>query len=35
MSKNGIKGTTDWKKYEITLDMNPEKTKQIVIEDYW
>ena len=31
MSKNGIKGTTDWKKYEITLDMNPEKTKQIVI----
>lgn len=31
MTKNGIKGTTDWTKYEITLDMNPEKTKQIVI----
>ncbi|MDJ1466539.1 S41 family peptidase [Xanthocytophaga flava] len=31
MKKNGVKGTTDWKKYEITLDMNPEKTKQIVV----
>jgi C-terminal processing protease CtpA/Prc len=31
MNKNGIKGTTDWTKYEITLEMNPEKTKQIVI----
>lgn len=31
MNKNGAKGTTDWTKYEITLDMNPEKTKQIVI----
>jgi len=31
MEKNGIKGTTDWKKYEITLNMNPEKTKQIVL----
>lgn len=31
MSNNGVKGTTDWKKYEITLDLNPEKTKQIVI----
>lgn len=31
MNKNGVKGTTDWKKYEITLDMNPEKTKQIVV----
>lgn len=31
MAKNGIKGTTDWTKYEITLDMNPEKTKQIYI----
>jgi C-terminal processing protease CtpA/Prc len=30
MNSNGITGTTDWKKYEITLDMNPEKTKQIV-----
>ena len=31
MNNNGVKGTTDWQKYEITLDMNPEKTKQIVI----
>ena len=31
MGRNGIKGTTDWKKYEITLNMNPEKTKQIVL----
>jgi C-terminal processing protease CtpA/Prc len=31
MNKNGVKGTTDWTKYEITLEMNPEKTKQIVI----
>jgi len=31
MNKNGVKGTTDWTKYEITLDMNPEKTKQIVV----
>lgn len=31
MSKNGVKGTTDWARYEITLDMNPEKTKQIVL----
>ena len=31
MNNNGVKGTTDWTKYEITLDMNPEKTKQIVI----
>lgn len=31
MNKNGVKGTTDWTKYEITLDMNPDKTKQIVI----
>ena len=31
MNKNGAKGTTDWTKYEITLEMNPEKTKQIVI----
>ncbi|MBK9737839.1 MAG: hypothetical protein IPO92_24045 [Saprospiraceae bacterium] len=34
MNKNGVKGTTDWTKYEITLEMNPEKTKQIVIGDY-
>jgi C-terminal processing protease CtpA/Prc len=31
MNKNGVKGTSDWTKYEITLEMNPEKTKQIVI----
>ena len=31
MNENGVKGTTDWKKYEITLDMNPEKTTQIVL----
>lgn len=31
MAKNGVTGTTDWTKYEITLDMNPEKTKQIFI----
>jgi C-terminal processing protease CtpA/Prc len=30
MSKKGLKGTTDWTKYEITLDMDPENTKQIV-----
>ncbi len=31
MSKNGVVGTTDWTKYEVTLDMNPEETKQIVV----
>jgi C-terminal processing protease CtpA/Prc len=31
MYKNGVKGTTDWTKYEITLKMNPEKTKQIFV----
>lgn len=31
MNKNGVKGTTNWTKYQITLEMNPEKTKQIVI----
>ena len=31
MNKNGIKGTTDWTQYEITLVMNPEKTTQIVV----
>ena len=31
MNKKGVKGTTDWTKYEITLEMNPEKTKQIVV----
>jgi SagB-type dehydrogenase family enzyme len=31
MQKKGITGTTDWKKYKITLKLNPEKTKQIVL----
>ena len=31
MKTNGVKGTTDWQPYAITLDMDPEKTKQIVI----
>jgi len=31
MNQRGVKGTTDWTKYEITLDMNPDKTKQIVV----
>lgn len=31
MKNKGIKGTTAWKKYEITLKMNPSKTKQIVV----
>ncbi|MBB4807577.1 C-terminal processing protease CtpA/Prc [Chryseobacterium defluvii] len=31
MNKRGIKGTNPWKKYEITLDMSPENTTQIVL----
>jgi C-terminal processing protease CtpA/Prc len=31
MRKNGVTGTTDWKKYEITLDMYPERTRQILV----
>jgi C-terminal processing protease CtpA/Prc len=31
MNQRGVKGTTDWKEYSITLKMNPEKTKQIVV----
>lgn len=31
MNARGIKGTTDWQKYEVTLDMNPDRTKQIVV----
>ncbi|WP_452222075.1 S41 family peptidase [Lacinutrix salivirga] len=30
MMHNGVKGTTDWQKYEIELQMNPEKTDNIV-----
>lgn len=29
MQQNGVTGTTDWRKYEITLDMNPLRTQQI------
>ena len=29
--RNRIIGTTDWKKYEITLDMYPDQTKQILV----
>lgn len=31
MASRGVTGTTDWTKYEITLDMNPGKTIQIVV----
>lgn len=31
MEKRGIKGSTNWTKYEITLDMNPSRTNQIVV----
>jgi C-terminal processing protease CtpA/Prc len=31
MSNKGVKGTTDWTKYEITLKMNPQKTERIII----
>ncbi|MDR0230818.1 MAG: peptidase S41 [Dysgonamonadaceae bacterium] len=31
MSERGIRGTSDWKKYEITLDMNPSETDKITI----
>ncbi|MBL4710225.1 MAG: peptidase S41 [Flavobacteriales bacterium] len=31
MNNRGIKGTTDWQKYEVTLKMDPEKTTQLVI----
>lgn len=30
MENKGVVGTTDWTKYELTLPMNPEKTKKIV-----
>jgi hypothetical protein len=26
MNRRGIKGTNDWKKYEVTLEMSPENT---------
>ncbi|MGC3977421.1 MAG: hypothetical protein QM751_03845 [Paludibacteraceae bacterium] len=31
MQNRGIKGTTDWKEYEIVLPLNPSKTDDIVI----
>jgi len=31
MPQLGIAGTTDWKRYEIAVDMNPAKTRQIVL----
>jgi len=31
MNKRGIKGTTDWAKYEIELDLNPSKAEKIVV----
>ncbi|MFK7783666.1 MAG: S41 family peptidase [Crocinitomicaceae bacterium] len=31
MRDKGIQGTTDWTKYEITLDLDPEKTDRIII----
>lgn len=31
MNSRGIKGTTDWKEYEITLRLDPSKTEKIVI----
>jgi len=31
MQNRGVTGTTDWKKYEVTLPMNPTQTKQIYI----
>jgi hypothetical protein len=31
MNNRGVNGTTGWTKYEITLNMNPEKTKQVVV----
>ncbi len=31
MGDKGVTGTTDWKKYEISLPLNPEKTDSIVV----
>lgn len=31
MNGKGVKGTTDWKQYEITLPLHPEKTENIVV----
>ncbi len=29
-----VKGTTDWKKYELTVELKPEQTQQIVVGTY-
>lgn len=31
MGRRGIKGTTEWTRYSITLPMNPDKTEKIVV----
>ncbi|MCS3871567.1 C-terminal processing protease CtpA/Prc [Chryseobacterium ginsenosidimutans] len=31
MNKQGLKGTNDWKKYEVTLEMSPQNTQKIVV----
>ncbi|MCE3077177.1 S41 family peptidase [Chryseobacterium gwangjuense] len=31
MQQQNLQGTNDWKKYEITLEMSPEKTQKIVL----
>lgn len=31
MSERGIKGSTDWTKYEIVLDLKPSRSKKIVV----
>ena len=35
MQRQGINGTTDWRKYEITLDMNPKLSKSIQIGGFF
>lgn len=31
MHKRGVKGTTDWTRYEVTLTMDPQKTEQFAV----
>ena len=31
MSDSGVSGTTDWKKYEISLKLNPKETNEIIV----
>ena len=35
MQRNGVNGTTDWRKYEIALDMNPELSKSFEIGGFF